>query len=538
MSKTYDYILIGAGSAGCVLANRLSADPANRVLLLEAGGPDRFNPLIHMPGGYAKLHRSKVDWGYRTEPQAHIDGREIYLPRGKVLGGSSSTNAMVYVRGNHADYDDWAAAGNRGWSYRELLPHFKKMEANQDIHNEYHGNEGELNVEFAKRHRTTFAECFERACYESGFSENRDYNGAEQQGAGPFQFTIKNGKRHSGARAFLLPVMKRKNLTVLTHTHTRRVLLKNDRAIGVVTGNRGAGEQQFMAAREVILCAGSFGSPHLLMLSGIGASAELSGHGVECRHELPGVGKNLQDHLFYAVSALATEQVGQNHATSSLGQLRGLFDYVVRRRGVFNLGPLESVAFGSSSLSPDRVDYQFQFTATQIGADYTTDVYDLRTFPREDGFTILPTLLRPASRGYLRLKSADPFEYPAIQPNFLEAESDRIVLLESGKKALEVLEAGAFDRYRKQTILPPLRSSDDEWMRHIRRLVETVYHPVGTCKMGSDEAAVVDDRLRVHGVEGLRVADCSIMPTIVSGNTNAAAYLIGEMAAKFIGEGK
>lgn len=538
MSKTYDYILIGAGSAGCVLANRLSADPANRVLLLEAGGPDRFNPLIHMPGGYAKLHRSKVDWGYRTEPQAHIDGREIYLPRGKVLGGSSSTNAMVYVRGNHADYDDWAAAGNRGWSYRELLPHFKKMEANQDIHNEYHGNEGELNVEFAKRHRTPFAECFERACYESGFSENRDYNGAEQQGAGPFQFTIKNGKRHSGARAFLLPVRKRKNLTVLTHTHTRRVLLKNDRAIGVVTGNRGAGEQQFMAAREVILCAGSFGSPHLLMLSGIGASAELSGHGVECRHELPGVGKNLQDHLFYAVSALATEQVGQNHATSSLGQLRGLFDYVVRRRGVFNLGPLESVAFGSSSLSPDRVDYQFQFTATQIGADYTTDVYDLRTFPREDGFTILPTLLRPASRGYLRLKSADPFEYPAIQPNFLEAESDRIVLLESGKKALEVLEAGAFDRYRKQTILPPLRSSDDEWMRHIRRLVETVYHPVGTCKMGSDEAAVVDDRLRVHGVEGLRVADCSIMPTIVSGNTNAAAYLIGEMAAKFIGEGK
>ena len=532
--ETYDYIIIGAGSAGCVLANRLSADPSNRVLLVEAGGPERRNPFIHMPGGYAKLHRSKVDWGYRTEPQEHVDQREIYLPRGKVLGGSSSTNAMVYVRGNHEDYNDWANMGNRGWSYEEVLPVFKEMEANQDIHNEYHGHTGELNVEFAKRHRTPFATAFEQSCYETGFQKNMDYNGAEQQGAGPFQFTIKRGKRHSGARAFLLPVMRRKNLTVLTRTHTRRVLIEGDRAVGIATGNRRKSEQIFRAGREVILCAGSFGSPHLLMLSGVGAKAELEHFDIDCKHDLPGVGKNLQDHLIYAVSALSTEQVGQNHSTSTLGQLRGLFDYLVRRRGVFNLGPLESVAFGSTSASPDRVDYQFQFTATQIGDDYSTDMYDLRTFPREDGFTILPTLLRPKSRGYLRLKSADPFDYPAIQPNLLQEESDRRVLVEAGRKALEVLESRSFERYRKRTIMPPYRTSDDEWMQHIRRQVETVYHPVGTCKMGSDEAAVVDDRLRVHGIEGLRVADASIMPTIVSGNTNAAAYLIGGMAAKFI----
>ena len=531
MSTEFDYIIIGAGSAGCLLANRLSTDPGKTVLLVEAGGPDRFNPLIHIPAGYAKLHRTAVDWQYETEPQQHLDGRKLYLPRGKVLGGSSSTNAMVYVRGNHADYDDWAALGNRNWSAAECLPYFKRHEANQDLDNEYHGTEGELNVEFAKRHRTPFALAFEKACTQAGFAEYRDYNGAQQAGAGPFQMTIKNGRRHSSARAFLLPILKRKNLTVLTRTHTARILLERDRATGIETA-RG---QRFRARREVVLCAGGFNSPQLLMLSGVGAREELDKHGIECKHDLPGVGKNLQDHLMYGVTTLSKERGGNNRFVTPLGQLRATLDWFVRGRGVYNLGPLESVAFGSSSLSPDRVDFQFQFTPTQVGGDYTVDVYDLGTYPSDqDGYTILPTLLRPESRGYVGLRSADPTAAPVIQPNFLEAENDRQVLIEAGRRAVEVMQAKAFDRYRDRLIYPPAINSDEAWLAHIKRNVETVYHPVGTCKMGNDELAVVNDRLQVHGIESLRVVDASVMPRIVSGNTNAPVYMIAERASEWI----
>ena len=532
MAKTeFDYIIVGAGSAGCLLANRLSSDPGRTVLLVEAGGPERYQPMIHIPAGYAKLHRTAVDWKYETEPQTHLDGRRLYLPRGKVLGGSSSTNAMVYVRGNHADYDDWAAAGNRDWNAAACLPYFKRHEANQDLRNAYHGTTGELHVEFAKRHRTPFAEAFEAACVQTGFAENRDYNGARQAGAGPFQMTIKNGRRHSSARAFLLPVLKRKNLTVRTRTHTARVLLAKDRAVGIETA-RG---QQFRARREVILSAGGFNSPQLLLLSGIGPRAELKRHNIPCRHELPGVGQNLQDHLFYGVSALSKERGGNNGFVTPLGQLRATFDWWVRGRGVYNLGPLESVAFGSTSLSPGRVDFQFQFTPTQVGDDYSVDIYDLKTYPSDrDGYTILPTLLRPESRGTVGLRSADPRAAPVIQPNFLAAENDRRVLIEAGRRAVEVMRAPAFDSLRDRLIYPPDTGTDDAWWEHIKRNVETVYHPVGTCKMGNDERAVVDDRLRVHGLESLRVVDASIMPTIVSGNTNAPVYMIAERAAEWI----
>ena len=531
---TYDYIIIGAGSAGCVLANRLSADPSNSVLLLEAGGKD-WKPEIHIPGAFVKLHKTDVDWGYWSEPQEQLLGRKMYLPRGKTLGGSSSTNAMAYVRGNKEDYNDWAAEGNRGWSYNEVLPYFKRSEKNEDFNDKFHSQSGELNVAFAKKFQTPYAQAFIDACVEKGFDRNTDYNGAQQKGAGFFQFNIKNGSRNSAAKAFLRPAMKRKNLKVITHAFTKRVIIKNDKAIGVEVGKSPRHSTIFKANKEVILSAGSFGSPQILMLSGIGDKEELLQNGIECIKDLPGVGKNLQDHLFYNISALSKQQEGQNHHISLMNQGIDLMKWLFSKDGALSASPLESVAFGSTSASPNRVDFQFHFTAFHVGTGYDIDFYDLSTFPtKEDGFTILPTLLKPKSRGYLKLKSKNPFEHPIIQPNFLKEDVDKKVLIESGKLAIEVLKANAFDNYRKALIAPADNCSDETLFHHIQKIVETVYHPVGTCKMGNDEMAVVDENLRVRGVDGLRVVDASIMPTITSGNTNAPVNMIAEKGADLI----
>ncbi len=531
---TYDYIIIGAGSAGCILANRLSANPENSVLLIEAGGRD-WKPEIHIPGAYPKLHKSVVDWGYWSEPQEHLLGRKLYMPRGKTLGGCSSTNAMAYVRGNKEDFNDWANEGNKGWSYDEILPYFKRSEHNEDHDDNYHGQSGELNVAFAKRFQTPFAEAFIEASVEKGFERNSDYNGAKQKGAGLFQFNIKNGSRHSAAVAFLRPAMKRPNLKVLTGIFTKKVVVKNDKAVGVIVGKSHNHATTFKANKEVILSAGAFGSPQLLMLSGIGDQEELSQNGIECIRNLKGVGKNLQDHLFYNVSALSNQQEGQNHHIKLMNQGVDLMKWLFKKTGALTASPLESVAFGSTQASPDRVDLQLHFTAFHIGTGYDVDFYDLSTFPTEqDGFTILPTLLKPKSRGFLKLRSKNPFEHPMIQPNFLSEEADKKVLIEGGKLALEVLQANAFDIFRKEIIAPVDSSSDDAWLTHIQKVVETVYHPVGTCKMGNDEMAVVDDHLRVKGIEGLRVIDASIMPTITSGNTNAPVYMIAEKGADMI----
>lgn len=531
-----DYIIVGAGSAGCVLANRLSVDPAVSVLLLEAGGPDK-KPEIHIPGAYTKLNRTSVDWGFSTEPQSALGGRRIYLPRGKTLGGCSSTNAMAYVRGNCEDYNDWARLGNTGWSYEEVLPYFIRSERNEQynqLDTRYHGQNGPLNVTYATRFRTPLANAFVEACKQTGIAENHDMNGARQEGAGFFQFTIKDGRRHSTATAFLKPVLSRPNLKVITHAHTRRILVENDRAIGVefLTGRNTT--QTAYASREVIVSAGSFQSPQLLMLSGIGPADTLRRHGITVKKELPGVGQNLQDHLFVGVSSLCSQSVGVNHSLKPLEQARSLLQYLLYRRGPLTISPLEANAFLCTEKSPDRVDLQLHFAPVHLGEGYAGDLYDLNTYPRTDGYVILPTLLRPQSVGYVSIGSADPLAAPVIQPNFLTAEADRLFMIQGVRRALDVIQAAAFEPYCQRLQWPPDYSSDDAIWQHIARQVETVYHPIGTCKMGQDEMAVVDADLRVHGIEGLRVADASVMPTIVSGNTNAAVIMIGEKAADLV----
>ena len=530
MNSTFDYIIIGAGSAGCVLANRLSENSENRVLLVEAGGKDS-KPEIHIPAGYAKLHRTKVDWGYWTEPQKMLDNRKIYLPRGKVLGGSSSTNAMAYVRGNAADYNEWASLGNVGWGYNDVLPYFKKSEKNVEHTDSFHGQSGELSVGYSTRFETPFAAAFVAGCQEIGIPANSDYNGESQEGVGNFQFTIKDGKRQSAAVAFLKPVMTRKNLTVWTDAHVSKIIIEKDEAKGVVLHIGNGNTQEVFARKEVILSAGSFASPTLLMRSGIGEASELNKNGISVIKDLSGVGKNLQDHLFYAVSALSTVQEGQNHHLKPLNQLKALANYLIYKKGILTIGPLESVAFGNSGLGKPAVDYQFHFASLHVGDDYSTDMYDVSTFPYTDGFSILPTLLKPKSRGEIRLKGASEI---AIDPRFCENEYDKELLIKMGKKAKEVLLSTAFKPYFKQLLTPPGGDSDEAYWEHIKKQVETVYHPVGTCKMGTDTDAVVDSQLRVHGIGKLRVVDASIMPTIVAGNTNAPVYMIAEKAAEMI----
>ncbi len=531
----YDYIIIGAGSAGCLLANRLSENSHHKVLLLEAGSPDK-NMHIHIPGAYAKLNHSEINWNFKTEPQKHILNREIYLPRGKTLGGCSSVNAMAYVRGNKADYNLWSKLGNVGWSYDEVLPYFIKSENNQQyefLDQDYHGISGELDVTFPMRFKSKFADAFIKSCEAVGIFENQDYNGAVQKGASLTQCTISKGKRASAANAFLKPILHRKNLTAITSAKVSRIVLKESNVKGVEYIRKGQ-KLNAIAHKEVILSAGSFQSPQVLLLSGIGDYDVLSKHNIDCKFNLPGVGQNLQDHLFCPVGAESTIQGGINHYLPWYRQLIAAIQYFATKKGPLSTTLLEAMAFLNIENLGEAPNFQLHFSPTWVGSTYEYDMYDQNTVPHVDGFTILPTLLHPKSRGHVTIRSSNPEDAPVVQPNFLENKEDLYSLLKGVKLAMQIIKQAPFKKITKSYGLPFNDTSEENLINHILKTVETVYHPVGTCKMGNDDLAVVDHQLRVRGVPGLRVVDASIMPTIVTGNTNAPVYMIAEKAADMI----
>lgn len=506
VEKAFDYIVIGAGSAGCVVANRLSTNPSTTVLLLEAGGPDT-KPEIHNPATLLKLWGSEVDWKYITEAEPYLNGRKVPIARGKVLGGSSAINAMIYVRGNRRDYDHWNFLGNEGWSYDEVLPYFKKSEDYSGGASEFHGVGGPLSaVDYPNP--TPVVQAFVNAAVELGYGgPNWDFNGAQQEdGAGLYQLNIqKDGQRCSTAVAFLTPILDRPNLTVQTFAQTTRLLIEGGRVIGVEYVKDGQ-PQKVKAEREVILSAGAFDSPKLLMLSGIGPAEHLKAHGISVAVDLPGVGQNLQDHLLLPVVYKSKQELP--------------IPVFIAEAGLFT-----RTRSGMNAASPDL---QFHFSAgipAFVPPGYPVD---------GPSFFFVPILVQPQSRGSISLRSSNPLDPPVIRANYLESEADMQVHLKGIELSRELVHTHAFDEFRSEEAAPRAHKTAEELRDYIRTYCSTIWHCAGTCKMGHDRMAVVDPQLRIHGVEGVRVADASIMPTIVSGNTNAACIMIGEKVADMI----
>jgi len=524
---SFDYVVVGAGSAGCVLANRLSASGRHRVLLLEAGGEDR-NIWIHVPIGYAKLFAdARHNWLYSSEPEAELGGRSIIQPRGKVLGGSSSINGLLYIRGQSEDFDHWRQLGNAGWSFADVLPYFRRAEDQQRGADTLHGAGGPLSVsDVSEGH--PLCEAFITACEQAGFPRTDDFNGPSQEGAGYFQLTTRNGRRWSTARGYLKPARKRHNLAVISNAIATRVLFEGRRATGVEYRKDGA-THVARAQAEVILSGGAFNSPQLLQLSGVGPADLLRQHGIDVIADMAGVGADLQDHYQARFNYRCAEAITINDMMNSVsGRIAAGLRYALFRKGFLTVGAGYAGGFFKTDPSLPTPDVQLHFilfSADAVGQK-------LHAWP---GFLASVCQLRPESRGFVRIKSADPTQAPAIQPRYMSASADRDVMVRGMQLLRRIMGQPAITRYIEEELVPGKAcTSDADLLEFARAKGTTVFHPTSTCRMGSDVRAVVDERLRVRGFQGLRVADGSIMPTVVSGNTNAACVMIGEKASDMI----
>ena len=525
----YDYIIVGAGSAGCAVANRLSEDRTSRVALLEAGPPDT-SMWINIPAGFTKLLNSPIyNWNFQSEPEPNAKNRVIPIPRGRTLGGSSSINGMLYVRGNPLDYNTWAQFGNRGWSYESVLPYFKKAEHYEVPGDEARGHGGPLNVAEMREHHELL-DAFIDAAGAEGYKRNKDYNNGQQEGFGYFQVTQKNGERWSTARAYLDPIRDRSNLRIETDALATKVILDGKRAVGIAY-TQGGVEKEARCDREVILCAGAVKSPHILELSGIGQPELLNSLGIPVLHELPGVGENYRDHYAPRMNWRVKLPITLNEQSRGLSLWKEVFKYYTQRKGILTF--TAGIAYGFVKTQPDmeEPDVQFHFAHASYGNAQT------RELEKEPGMTLTVYQCRPDSKGSIHAKSRDPNAAPAIRPNYLAELSDQRVLVDGMKIGRRIVGNRILDKYRAFAMNPDDKvQTDDELLDFARSNGQTTYHVIGTCKMGQDPLAVVDDRLCVRGIEGLRVVDASIMPTVPSGNTNAAVIMIAEKGADMIRE--